>query len=252
MVFHTMGLDIGPTVVLLHGAGLSAWAYRPIAERLADDYHIVLPVIDGYAEAADQPFESIEASAQKLLDWIDAHQHGHVHALGGLSLGAQIVVEALSRRPDVADYAWIESALVRPMPLVAALAAPMARMSYGLISREWFARQQARALCVPDAMFPDYFRDSRKLSLQSLIRTLRSNASYRIPAGLAQCRAKTLVLAGMREPGALYRSAQLLCKTLPHSLLWLEEGKHGEFCLQQPEDYATVLSLHLNGSLMQD
>lgn len=252
MVFHTMGLDIGPTVVLLHGAGLSAWAYRPIAERLADEYRIVLPVIDGYAEAADQPFESIEASAQNLLNWIDAHLHGHVYALGGLSLGAQIVVEALGRRPDVADYAWIESALVCPMPLVAALAAPMARMSYGLIRREWFARQQARAMCVPEAMFPDYFRDSCKLSLQSFIHTLRSNATYRIPAGLAQCRAKALVLAGMREPDALYRSAQLLCKTLPHSLLWLEEGKHGEFCLQQPEDYANLLWLHLTGGLLQD
>lgn len=250
MVFQTMGVEVGPTVVLLHGAGLSAWAYRPVAERLADQYRIVLPVIDGYAEAADQPFKSIEASAQKLLDWIDQHLHGHVYALGGLSLGAQIAVEVLSRRPDVAEYAWIESALVRPMPLVAALAAPMARMSYGLIGREWFARQQAHALCVPDAMFADYFRDSRKLSLQSLIRTLRSNATYRIPPGLAQCRAKTMVLAGMREPEALYRSAKLLCNMLPHSLLWLEEGKHGELCLQQPEEYANLLSLHLNGSFL--
>ena len=252
MVFQTMGVDVGPTVVLLHGAGLSAWSYRPIAERLADEYRIVLPIIDGYAEAADQPFESIQASAQTLLDWIDKHLHGHVHALGGLSLGAQIVVEVLSRRPDVAEYAWIESALVRPMPLVAALAAPLARMSYGLISREWFARLQARAMCVPDAMFADYFRDSRKLSLQSFIHTLRSNARYRIPSGLAQCRAKTMVLAGMREPDALYRSAKLLCKTLPHSVLWLEEGKHGEFCLQQPEAYANLLRLHLNGSFLLD
>ena len=252
MVFHSMGLDIGPTVVLLHGAGLSAWAYRPVAERLADEYRIIVPVIDGYAEAADQPFASIEASAQNLLNWIDAHLHGHVFALGGLSLGAQIVVEALSRRPDVAEYAWIESALVTPMPLVAALVAPMARMSFGLIRREWFARQQARALCVPDAMFADYYRDSRKLSLQSLIRTLRSNANYRIPAGLAQCCAKTMVLAATHEPEALYRSAQLLCKTLPHSLLWLERGKHGEFCLQEPERYANLLWLHLNGSMLPE
>ena len=100
-------------IILLHGGGLSWWNYREVAQRLAERYHVVLPVLDGHAYS-DTPFTNIEDNAARLISYIDAHFGGQVLGLGGLSLGGQIAVEMLSQRKDVCRYALLESALVKP------------------------------------------------------------------------------------------------------------------------------------------
>ena len=87
-------------VMLLHGGGLSWWNYREVAKRLAGQYHVVLPVLDGHADS-DAPFTSIEDNAARLISYIDAHFGGRVLLLGGLSLGGQVAVEMLSQRKDI-------------------------------------------------------------------------------------------------------------------------------------------------------
>ena len=109
MVTHT--LDSGPrTAVLLHGGGLSWWNYRAVADLLAaNGYRVVLPALDGHA-GSDRPFTSIEDNASELVALIDRELGGHVDALGGVSLGAQVALEALAQRPRIAERAVIESA----------------------------------------------------------------------------------------------------------------------------------------------
>ena len=93
MVTHTLGS--GPrTAVLLHGGGLSWWNFRAVANLLAaNGYRVVLPVLDGHA-GSDRPFTSIEDNASELVALIDRELGGRVDALGGVSLGAQVALEA--------------------------------------------------------------------------------------------------------------------------------------------------------------
>lgn len=242
MLFHEFGGRDQPTVILLHGAGLSWWAYREIAALLMGDYHVVLPVIDGYAGIAGETFQSIEQSAQTLINYIQAEYHGRVYALGGLSLGAQIAVEVLSREPEIAAYAVLESALTMPMPGAMTLVAPLTRLSFGLIKHRWFANWQAKALSLPTAMMDEYYADSLNISLATLINTLQSNTTYQIKPGLAQTKAKTLVIAGAKEIAAELKSARLLHQTIAGSELWTPpDMKHGELSLQHPAMYVDRL-----------
>ena len=103
-------------IMLLHGGGLSWWNYREVARKLAEQYHVVLPVLDGHADS-DAPFRTIEENASRLISYIDAHFGGRVLAIGGLSLGGQVAVEMLSQRKDICRYALIESALVHRLRL---------------------------------------------------------------------------------------------------------------------------------------
>ena len=59
MQFRSFGDAEKPTVLLLHGAGLSWWAYRDVTELLTARYHVELAGIDGYGEAAGETFVSI-------------------------------------------------------------------------------------------------------------------------------------------------------------------------------------------------
>lgn len=248
MRFHAFGDPSNPTVLLLHGAGLSWWGYRDAAEWLAGRYHVVLAVIDGYGEAADEPFVSIQESAEGLLAHIREAYGGHVFALGGLSLGAQIAVEALAREPEVATCAVIESALVHPLMGAKTLFAPMARMSYGLIRQRWFARLQAGALCLPDKLFDEYYRDSLRLRKDSLVNTLVSNGTYALPPALVHTRARVLVMAGDGEPAVMRKSARTLHEAIQGSELWIAHGmKHGELSLMHPQTYAEKLIAFFDG-----
>ncbi|OUO48561.1 alpha/beta hydrolase [Olsenella sp. An285] len=241
MVTHTLGS--GPrTAVLLHGGGLSWWNYRAVADLLAaNGYRVVLPVLDGHA-GSDRPFTSIEDNASELVALIDRELGGRVDALGGVSLGAQVALEALAQRPRIAERAVIESALVLPMRAARALAAPAVALSYPLVRRPWFARAQFASLHLPEELYEPYYRDSCAISKRDMIAFMRVNSSYRLRPELAACGARATILVGGKEPRVMVRSARALAEAMPGSTLVERPGwRHGEASLWHPGVYLEAL-----------
>lgn len=235
------GKENAPVVMLLHGGGLSWWNYREEALLLAETYHVVLPVLDGHADSA-APFTTIEENARRLIRYIDEDLGGAVLAIGGLSLGGQILVEMLSQRDGICQYAVIESALTLPMALTHALIAPTFGMCYGLVKKRWFSKLQFKTLKIRQDLFEDYYRDTCKMEKQSLIRVLQSNSSYRLKPGLANTTAKALILVGAREQKKMRRSAEMLHGIVRDSQLKiLDHLGHGECSLNHPGDYVKLL-----------
>ena len=230
------------TIILLHGGGLSWWNHREAAQKLAAQYHVVLPVLDGHA-GSDAPFTTIEDNAARLISYIDAHFSGQVLAIGGLSLGGQIAVEMLSRWPDICRYALIESALVKPMKLTAALIPPAFGMSYGLIGQKWFSKLQADYLGIPRELFDDNFRDTGLISKADMIAFLKANSLYTIKPGLSETRAKVKIVAGSREQRNIRDSTVLLNRTISGSSMEILQGlRHGDLSINHPEAYVRMLT----------
>ena len=229
-------------ILLLHGGGLSWWNYREAAQKLAERYHVVLPILDGHAGSAE-PFTTIEDNAARLISYIDTHFGGQILAIGGLSLGGQVAVEILSQRKDICRYAFIESALVRPMKLTAALIGPTFGMSYGLIQKKWFARIQADYLGIPKALFDDYFRDTCAIRKADMIAFLKANSLYTIKQSLSETKAKVKIAAGAKEQKNIRDSAKLLQAAIPGSSLEILPGlRHGDLSLNTPAQYAKMLT----------
>lgn len=229
-------------IMLLHGGGLSWWNYREAAQKLAERYHVVLPVLDGHADS-DAPFATIEDNAARLISYIDTHFEGQVLAICGLSLGGQIAVEMLSQRRDICQYALLESALVKPMKLTAALIGPTFGMSYGLIKQKWFAKLQADYLGIPKMLFDDYYRDTCKISKADMIAFLRANSIYTIKPGLSETRAKVKIVAGAKEQKSIRDSVKLLQAAIPGSYMEILPGlRHGDLSINKPEQYVKVLA----------
>ena len=228
-------------IMLLHGGGLSWWNYREVAKRLAEQYHVVLPVLDGHADS-DAPFTSIEDNAARLISYIDAHFGGQVLAIGGLSLGGQVNLEMLSQRKDICRYAFLESTLVKPSKLTAAMIGPTFGMSYGLVRQKWFAKLQADYLGIPKPLFDDYFRDTCALSKADMIAFLKANSLYTIQPSLSETTAKTRIVAGAKEQKSIRDSAKLLREAIPGSRMEILPGlRHGDLSLNEPERYVKML-----------
>ena len=145
MNYVEYGKENSNIILLLHGGGLSWWNYEEIAKSLQKKYHIILPILDGHAKS-DRSFTTIEDNAAEIIDFIDEHFEGHVFLIGGLSLGGQILLEILSQRSNICQYAIIESALVIPSKLTHSLIKPAFGSCYGLIKHKWFSKLQFKSL----------------------------------------------------------------------------------------------------------
>lgn len=243
MKIQEYGSDSRETMIFLHGGGLSWWNYREQAKLLQSDYHIVLPVLDGHS-GSDRPFTSIEDNASEIIEYIDEHCHGNVLLIGGLSLGAQVLVEILSRRKDICRYAVVESASVIPSRITNALIGPMFGMSYGLIKKKRFARMQFKSLHIRESLFEDYYADTSEISKEDMIAFMKASTSYEIKPELQNCLAEVRIVVGEKEQKKMIHSAEMLHDMIPASRLEVKDGLyHGEFSINYPEQYVEELQV---------
>jgi pimeloyl-ACP methyl ester carboxylesterase len=245
MLFCEYGNCGHPTIVLLHGGGLAPWSMADVISILQTSYHVVAVTIDGHGEDYAATFISIEDSASKLTAYIDERLNGFVFAIGGLSLGAQIAAEVLSRRKNIAQFAVLESALVLPLKGTKLLTVPAYQLCYGLIKKRWFAKAQAKELCIPDDMFEPYYRDSARMTKDTLVSMILSNGTYSVKEGLRKTQSKVLIIVGEKELPIMRKSAEALRGSIPCSRLYTAPGmKHGELSLLNAEKYCRLICDH--------
>ena len=234
-------------MLLLHGGGLSWWNYRRVAEQLQQDYRVILPVLDGHA-GSDREFTSIEDNAAEIISFVDHQLGGSVLLFGGLSLGAQVLLEILSQKNDICRYAIVESASVIPSGLTNALIAPAFGSSYGLIRNRGFAKLQFRSLHMMPDLFEEYYRDTCRITKSDMIAFLKANTAYRPKQALQNCQAEIRIVVGGKEQKTMLQSANLLHEMLQKSVLEVKEGlHHGEYSINHPEQYVAELRETISG-----
>ena len=235
------GNDHHDTIILLHGGGLSWWNYEDTANALQNEYHIILPILDGHA-GSDKAFTTIEDNASEIIEYIDAHCGGSVLLIGGLSLGGQILLEMLSQRKDICQYAVVESALVRPSKLTYSMIKLAFGSCYGLIKHKWFSRLQFKSLKIKSDLFEHYFSDTCAISKKDMIAFLQANSVYSLKESIRECTAKVHIYIGEKETGSIRKSAEDIHSALSQSTLQvLPKLYHGEFSINYGNDYAKAV-----------
>lgn len=241
MHYVEYGKENSNIILLLHGGGLSWWNYEDVAKALQKEYHIILPILDGHAES-DKSFTTIEENAAKIIAFIDAHFGGSVLLIGGLSLGGQILLEILSKRNDVCNYAIIESALVIPSKLTHSMIEPAFGSCYGLIQYKWFSKLQFKSLKIRSDLFDRYYRDTCAISKKDMIAFMQENSLYSLKESIKNCSAKVYIFVGGKEKNAMQKSAKIIHQALQESVLQvLPKLYHGEFSINHGNDYSNKI-----------
>ena len=237
MNYIEYGEEHNEVIIFLHGGGLSWWNYREVAEQLLSDYHIILPILDGHANS-DSDFTSIEDNAIEIIKFIDERFNGSVLLIGGLSLGGQILLEILSKRSNICQFAFIESALTIPSKFTYAMIKPTFSSCYGLIKHKWFSKLQFKSLKIKHELFEDYFRDTCAISKSNMIAFLEENTMYCIKSSITDCSAKVHVFVGERESKVMHKSAKIIQDNIKGSVLQvIPQMYHGEFSINRAGDY---------------
>lgn len=241
MKYKEYGQDSSKAIILLHGGGLSWWNYREEAELLKNNYHVILPILDGHA-GSDAHFTTIENNAAEVIAFIKENLNGKVFMIGGLSLGGQILLEMLSQQGDICQYALVESAIVIPSKLTNWLMKPSISCSYPLIKKKWFSKMQFRSLHMKEELFDDYYRDTCAVTKEDMIAFLQANTSYSLKKSIKECSAYVQLYYGQKELKGIKRSAQIIEGTIPHCTTHELSGLyHGEFSLNQADEYVKII-----------
>ena len=204
--------------MLLHGGGLSWWNYRDEANLLKENYHVVLPVLDGHADS-DTPFTTIENNAKELISYIDENFDGTILAICGfISRWASSRRNAFTKKQymQIGSYrecfgcAYANDSRIDCADLWHKLRAHQ---------EKWFSEAQFKSLKIQDKLYEDYYRDTCKIRKQDMIRFLKSNSSYVAKPSLANTTANVIIIVGGKEQKVMRRSAEILHTMIPNSKL---------------------------------
>ena len=237
MIVKEYGESNKDIIILLHGGGLSWWNYEEVSEILKSNYHVILPILDGHS-GSDRDFTSIESNANEIIEYIDNNYNGNVKLIGGLSLGAQILLDILSKRDNICEYAIIESALVCPMKMTNKLIESSINVSYGLINKKWFSKLQFKSLKIKEELFDKYYIDSSNITKNNMISFLEANSNYYLK-NIKTNKSKSIVIVGSKERSIMIKSAKRIHDELINSELEILSGYyHGDLSINHPNEYA--------------
>lgn len=223
-----------PPLVFLHGGGLAGWMWDRQAEYFKD-YHVIIPDLPGHGRSAEVPFISINDAASKVLTAVmDAVGNDKI-SLVGFSLGAQIVVEILSRWPEKVESAIIISGLVRPVRFGKYFLVSVQKMTFGLARSRRFSELQAESMHIPKEYRDRYYQDLLKVSRDNFMMMMESNMSYALPDTFGASNVRTLVLAGAKELRMMRESAKDMVHANRNCTGYLVTGTGHEFPLAEPD-----------------
>ena len=237
MIVKEYGKSNKDIIILLHAGGLSWWNYEEVSEILKSNYHVILPILDGHS-GSDRDFTSIESNANEIIEYIDNNYNGNVKLIGGLSLGAQILLDILSKRDNICEYAIIESALVFPMKMTNRFIESSINVSYGLINKKWFSKLQFKSLKIKEELFDKYYIDSSNITKDNMISFLKANSNYHLK-NIKTNKSKSIVIVGSKERPIMIKSAKIIHDELINSELEILSGYyHGDLSINHPNEYA--------------
>lgn len=212
MIFKEFGNKNKPTIILIHSQHLSHWMWVKEIEFLSNHYHIIAPILDGHSENASMHFQSIEKCANQIIAYIDKFLGGYVSGIIGSSIGSQITIEILSKRPDIANKILIENVLFFEKENKEEIKTNIKNLNvfYYLIKKKWFAKLYSKKLNLQKNLFSLYFKEIKRISLTSFLNLNSSYNNYTLPNLIPDAQSKIIILYGKNTNKKIKTSNKLL------------------------------------------
>ncbi len=219
-----------PTIVLVHGIGVSGRYLVPTALRLARTCRVYVPDLPGFGLSA-KPNEILDvpALADALAAWMRVLELPRAALLGN-SFGCQIIAELGARHPWLIDRAVLQGPTMDPR----ARNVPRQLLRWALNS----PREPATAWTSLGSVVRQDYRDA---GVRRVIATFGHALRDRIEDKLARLEVPTLVVRGARDPIVPQRWAEEAVRLLPRGRLIVVPGAAHTMCFTSPDALARVV-----------
>lgn len=233
-----------PTIVLLHGGGLSGRMWEPQLERLPD-WHCIVPDLPEQGRSAHVAPFTLDDAAERVAKLIrDRAPGGRAHIVG-LSLGGAVALTVLRRNPELVRRAVVSgtaAGIGRTLGAVSKASAKMYR---------WFRPETVADMSLKQFGIPGKYRDVLQHDLvigtrPEFIRHFTDALMTMVlPVGSA---VPVLVAVGERETVVAKRSARRIAAALPGARAVLVPRAGHVWNLQHPDLFADTVRAWCTGS----
>lgn len=215
------------------------------------DYHCIVPDLPEHGKSINEGPLSLTDCADRIANLIESRANNSKAHVVGHSLGGKVVVELLSRRPDLVDHAVAASALSRPMFLLNLIHRPyIYKLSVAMIRNKGLLSLTAKQFKFPDKFYVENFKeDCNRLTPDSLYWIYDQLYQYqKIPTGLVNANVPTLIVAGEKEPKAMKQSVTDIVQALPKSKGILIKGADHTYPWAAYDEFNKIIGLWISDS----
>ena len=215
-----------PTVVMVHGVGVSHRYLMPTAELLATFSHVWVPDLPGFGlSSKPKHILNLQELSDALATWMRAVEIRSAALLGN-SFGCQIIADFAVRHALLVDRAILQGPTVDP-------AGRTVRQQLW----RWFVNGRheapAQALVI--------LRDYRDCGLRRVFRTFRYALDDHIEGMLPHVQVPTLVVRGSRDVIVPQRWAEEATRLLPNGRLVIIPDAAHTLNYQKPAELSEVV-----------
>lgn len=201
-----------PTIVFLHGLGVSSWMWYYQVNDLQADYHCLCIDLPGNGDSYEQEWISYEDSADKVASIIRASATGGTAHVVGLSLGGYVALHLYANAPELLQTVLLSGIATRPQSC-GWLVMKMVACLRGLLRMTCTLTLAAKAMQLPDEAVPLFVRDSQRLDPLTIERAYQEEVFFQYPPNLGNAATTPngtlpplLVVAGTREASIVVKS----------------------------------------------
>ncbi len=195
---HKAGSASAPTIVFLHGSGVSSWMWNEQITALQSEYQCVAIDLPGNGESYQSEWLSFADTADQVAAIIrQVSANGKAHVVG-LSLGGYTGLYLLQRHADVVESLLISGVSAKPFPDIWRWRILLGIMQ-PLMKWDVFISLQAKTLHIPQEVMPLYKRDNKRMSREGFHRIYNEVLNFTLPAYPDQHAIRLLAVAGDHE-----------------------------------------------------
>ncbi|GAE33309.1 alpha/beta fold hydrolase [Halalkalibacter akibai] len=198
MYYKEYGETNSALMVFIHGGGVSGWMWDKQIEYFSSKFHCLVPEMPEHGRSKNGVQFTICDAASELNELIKEKGKGKRVIAIGFSLGAQVLIAMLSQKPNLIDFAMINSALVKKVPFANTLTKSM-MFAFPLVKLKTFSKIQAKSMYINGDYQDIYYLESCRMNKDAFIRIMNENMSFKIPKNFKDSSSKILVTAGEKE-----------------------------------------------------
>lgn len=241
MQFITYVNKSKPVFMYIHGECLSTFSFKKEIKELKKEFTIVLPTLHGHGDSHARAFSTIDGMANAIITYIDNHFHHSIQVLAGFSLGAQIATNILSKRPNICEYAIIESARMFPVKYRNWVAYTSSHIPT-LAKQKWLNTIMYYTLFNDDFAVKEYYNNYIRMRKENIQAALHATYNYKLEESIKNATCKMAIFVGQRESKALKISANVLHEQVQKSEIFLlMNNAHGALSFSHPQEYISFV-----------
>jgi pimeloyl-ACP methyl ester carboxylesterase len=233
---------------------MAGWMWCRQTESLTD-YHCIVPDLPGHGESHNITNFTVDDAAKQVIELVGQRSvNGKAH-LVGMALGAQVILQILSKAPELADKVLISGAMIN--------SAPPSESFYELLNylldvyipvkdEHLSIGSYIRCYGIPKNQREKYRNSTQVVKPETALNILKENILFEMPDNLDKLPNYALVMAGEKDYSVINRCTREIADILPCSNAYLAPGVGHVWNLEAPELFNQVLRSFLSGKPLPD